>query len=68
MIQKYLMIFQNNDIDLSNIQLPNFSTLSSLNTFNDSEDDMDHNFDKNSNSGDGSANATKFSQYPVLTS
>ena len=40
---------------MSNIQLPNFSTLSSLNTFDDSEDDMDQNFDNNSNSGDNNS-------------
>ena len=44
---------------MSNIQLPNFSTLDSLNSFNDSEDDIDNSFETNSNSGD-----TKFSQYP----
>lgn len=44
---------------MSNIQLPNFSTLDSLNSFNDSEDDIDNSFETNSNSGDN-----KFSQYP----
>ena len=55
------ILFQNNDLnELSHIQLPNFSTLSSINSFNDSEDDLDNAFENNS--GDNSS--SKFSQYP----
>ena len=45
---------------MSHIQLPNFSTLSSITSFNDSEDDLDNAFENNS--GDNSS--SKFSQYP----
>ena len=61
-----LLSFQNNDLvnDLSHIQLPNFSTLSSINSFNDSEDDLDNAFENNSSGDNNSSSNSKFSQYP----